>query len=578
MTPRRTPAHFVVDGSNIATEGRSTPSLAQLNEAVLAFMEDFPGVIVTVVVDATFGHRIEPKEVKAFDEAVANNELVAPPAGAVGRGDAFVLTIANKANAGVLSNDSFQEFHGEFEWLFEEGRLIGGKPVPNVGWVFVPRAPVRGPKSRRAVRESNGDHQADKHRATARVRRKATAEELATAEGAPPPNGDSTPAGPPPSPAALRERTKAIVASGAEPTAKGHVNELGPFLDFVERHPVGTTVSAVVDSYSSHGAYARVGDVLVYVPLRLMDEPPPTSARRAMQVGTTHELVIVGFVPDRRSIDAARPHVAAKALPAGTAITPSGATPEAPRRGRRRKAAAPSAETVAVGVEPAMPGLVAVAEPAAIAEPAAAAEPAGRAKRRRGGRADAAEPVEPTPEPADQPAATPARGRRPAKAEPAVEVVAGPLPEPPVADEPVVATPAPTRRGRKAAAPAVEAAAGVPAVAESSAVAEPSRRRRGTAAEPGAAQAPARRRTKAAAEAPAAAEPQPADRKQAGSQPRGSRARKQAAELTEADVVSARARARRRPAPAAAAAEPAPAAKPAKKAAAGAAKRRSKES
>ena len=43
----------------------------------------------------------------------------------------------------------FQEFHGEYDWLFDEGRLIGGKPVPGVGWIFVLRSPVRGPKSRR---------------------------------------------------------------------------------------------------------------------------------------------------------------------------------------------------------------------------------------------------------------------------------------------------------------------------------------------------------------------------------------------------------------------------------------------
>ena len=70
--------------------------------------------------------------------------MVTPPAGAIGRGDAFVLQIADKVGADVFSNDSFQEFHGEYAWLFDEGRLIGGKPVPNVGWVFVFRAPVRG--------------------------------------------------------------------------------------------------------------------------------------------------------------------------------------------------------------------------------------------------------------------------------------------------------------------------------------------------------------------------------------------------------------------------------------------------
>ena len=73
---------------------------------------------------------------------------MAPPAGAIGRGDAFVLGIANKVGATHLSNDSFQEFHGIYPWLFDEGRLIGGKPVPNVGWVFVDRCRSEGPSSR----------------------------------------------------------------------------------------------------------------------------------------------------------------------------------------------------------------------------------------------------------------------------------------------------------------------------------------------------------------------------------------------------------------------------------------------
>jgi Histone H1-like nucleoprotein HC2/S1 RNA binding domain/Zc3h12a-like Ribonuclease NYN domain len=144
----------VVDGSNIATEGRSLPSLAQLDEAVRALQAEHPDALTTVVVDATFGHRIADDEKDAYEEAVLAGELVTPPAGAIGRGDAFVLTIANRAGATVFSNDSFQEFHGEYSWLFDEGRLIGGKPVPGVGWVFVLRAPVRGPISRRSQREA----------------------------------------------------------------------------------------------------------------------------------------------------------------------------------------------------------------------------------------------------------------------------------------------------------------------------------------------------------------------------------------------------------------------------------------
>jgi len=131
----------VVDGSNIATEGRSTPSLAQLDEAVRQFQEQFPEVQVIVVVDATFGHRVDASERDVFDEAVAHAEIVSPPAGAVGRGDAFLLRVAERVGAQVLSNDSFQEFHGEHPWLFREGRLIGGTPVPAVGWIFTPALP-----------------------------------------------------------------------------------------------------------------------------------------------------------------------------------------------------------------------------------------------------------------------------------------------------------------------------------------------------------------------------------------------------------------------------------------------------
>ena len=134
--------HVVVDGSNLATEGRTVPSLKQLNEAVLAFMTEYADTKITVVVDASFGHRIDKKEVSEFNSAIDNNELVSPPAGAVGRGDGFVLTIAEKVGASVLSNDSYQEFHQQYKWLFDPGRLIGGKPVPNVGWVFIERLPV----------------------------------------------------------------------------------------------------------------------------------------------------------------------------------------------------------------------------------------------------------------------------------------------------------------------------------------------------------------------------------------------------------------------------------------------------
>ncbi|MEM7140160.1 MAG: hypothetical protein AAF548_03945, partial [Actinomycetota bacterium] len=148
-----TPTHAVIDGSNLATEGRKEPSLAQLKEAVAAIEDEYDFAHVTVIVDASFEHRVAKSETKAARKAVDANEILTPPAGVIGRGDTFILEVADRAGAAVFSNDSFQEFHGTFGWLFDEGRLIGGKPVPGVGWVDGPRSPVRGPVSRRATSE-----------------------------------------------------------------------------------------------------------------------------------------------------------------------------------------------------------------------------------------------------------------------------------------------------------------------------------------------------------------------------------------------------------------------------------------
>ena len=277
MTSSKGPSHVVVDGSNIATEGRSLPSLAQLNEAVMAFMDEYPDTSITVVVDATFGHRIDKTEAKEFEEGISNNELVAPPAGAVGRGDAFVLAIAQKSNASILSNDSFQEFHGDYEWLFDDGRLIGGKPVPHVGWVFVDRVPVRGPVSRKATGSARGGSRRgakkDERQAVAAAARRAPRRwSRCRCPKSPPPGRQRRTRRRQPRRTRRSRRSEAEADGGRReraPKAGEAVNELMPFLEFVEHHPVGTSVNGTVESYSSHGAYISIGEngVRGYVPL-----------------------------------------------------------------------------------------------------------------------------------------------------------------------------------------------------------------------------------------------------------------------------------------------------------------------
>ncbi|MGH8980862.1 MAG: NYN domain-containing protein [Acidimicrobiales bacterium] len=223
----------VVDGSNLATEGRTTPSLRQLDEAVKAYALEDADAEIVVVVDASFEHRIDPAERQELIDAELHGEVVSPPAGAIGRGDAFVLRIAERTGARVLSNDSFQEFHAEHPWLFDEGRLVGGKPVPGVGWIFTPRIPVRGPKSRQVTKKKRGGAETlsppVKAAELARAAKKVAARKppAALPDGSPPKVGDVWPA---------IASTRAARASSSTPESAG-----GPVPDGVDLVPTKLT-------------------------------------------------------------------------------------------------------------------------------------------------------------------------------------------------------------------------------------------------------------------------------------------------------------------------------------------------
>jgi hypothetical protein len=317
-------SHVVVDGSNIATEGRTSPSLRQLDDAVKAFLDEHPVETLTVVVDATFPNRIDPSERPEYEEAILAGELVTPPAGAIGRGDAFILQIAGKVGATVLSNDSFQELHPTHPWLFDEGRLIGGKPVPGVGWVFLLRTPVRGPVSRRASRDAKdrdrsgttkrsdgagttkradgagkgkGDGRRDGAGGDGRRKGRGRGSEKAASSG-----GDK------------RSQTDTLTNDTTEPKARRNrstrkpsepLNDPLPFIEFVAAHPVGSTLEGEVQNFSSHGAYVEAGGARCYVPLKLMGDPPPAKAREALTVGERRVFAVHSLDTPRRAIDLA---------------------------------------------------------------------------------------------------------------------------------------------------------------------------------------------------------------------------------------------------------------------------------
>jgi hypothetical protein len=280
--------HFVIDGSNLATEGRTEPSLAQLRGAVDAFHGEHPGTTVTVVVDASFEHRIDPSERAAFAKAEIATEVVSPPAGAVGRGDGFLLQIANRTNATVVSNDSFQEFHAEYQWLFEPGRLIGGKPVPGVGWIFSLRRPVRGIVSRKTTQRAKKEARDEDQVRDAIA--EATADVMSSTGGRRRRRGGRS--------------GSTVSAPTPEPEA---VNQPAPFLQFVIDHRLGANVEGTVDAFSSHGAFVVVGDVRCYVPIAAMGDPRPSKARDVLTRGETRTFVVQAVDAPRRGIELALP-------------------------------------------------------------------------------------------------------------------------------------------------------------------------------------------------------------------------------------------------------------------------------
>jgi hypothetical protein len=350
--------HLVVDGSNIATEGRSLPSLQQLLEAVDAISKEYGQATVTVIVDATFGHRIDASERPAYEDKVNSGQIITPPAGVIGRGDAFILEVADRADAIVLSNDSFQEFHGTYDWLFQEGRLLGGKHVPGVGWIFLARSPVRGPTSRRAVSDAKRKRRGSKQAASTKPATKKASKAAKSSKSSSRSRSKSS--------SRSTDRDDASKAAADAPAGRKRggkepepYNEPLPFIEFVGAHPVGSVIEAEVEQFASHGAYVVCDGTRCYISLKSISDPPPRSAREVLTLGETHEFVVKAIDTPRRGIDLAMPGMSldddddedvtegeVDVVDEGVDAAPASA--EVTREPTETTAAAPSAEPAAV--------------------------------------------------------------------------------------------------------------------------------------------------------------------------------------------------------------------------------------
>ncbi len=344
MSPARSARlRVVVDGSNLATEGRVTPSFTQLDQAVSAFHDENPGAEIIVVADATFEHRMATNERSRFTDASLAGEIVTPPAGAIGRGDAFILKIADRIGGVVLSNDSFQEFQDEYPWLFDVGRLIGGKPVRGVGWVFTPRLPVRSPKAARASKKlavtlasgekptigttltpvkakkapaKKAEKAVEKHEKVAEKAAEKSAVKAPTKAAKKVAKAHDVPkkvakkaakAAKAPKKAVAPEPSAPVAATPAVALKRGRqpVNPEADFAQFKSTYRVGSKVPGEVTAFTSHGAVIKVslkGDLQVecYAPTTSLGSPPPARARDVLKRGDQRTFRLVNVDSERR--------------------------------------------------------------------------------------------------------------------------------------------------------------------------------------------------------------------------------------------------------------------------------------
>jgi hypothetical protein len=140
-------APIIVDASNVARSPSSPPDIELLDDCRRAAEQFFNGRRVILIADASLPRVVEHNSSQVhydlLNRMISDRRLVIVPPGIRGRADRFILDTATKTQGVVVSNDSYKEFHGDFPWLFEEGRLYGHTYHEVLGWDFTQRFPVR---------------------------------------------------------------------------------------------------------------------------------------------------------------------------------------------------------------------------------------------------------------------------------------------------------------------------------------------------------------------------------------------------------------------------------------------------
>ena len=122
----------VIDASNVAHYGKNNihkPLISNIFAAVKALEES--GDEFVIIADASLRHKIDDKD--TFERLLESDNVDEVPAG--NDADHFILEMATKENAKILSNDKFRNYADEFRniktmvipFTIENNRLTLGK-------------------------------------------------------------------------------------------------------------------------------------------------------------------------------------------------------------------------------------------------------------------------------------------------------------------------------------------------------------------------------------------------------------------------------------------------------------------
>jgi len=87
----------IVDADTLAGWRRSSPSLAQLHQALLHLNAQHREVPVAVLADPALKHKLAVAEQDDFDADIASGVVVCSPAGAVDGTDGFFAAVMERA-------------------------------------------------------------------------------------------------------------------------------------------------------------------------------------------------------------------------------------------------------------------------------------------------------------------------------------------------------------------------------------------------------------------------------------------------------------------------------------------------